>query len=294
MNKKKQSPSKGMLIIVFILMFIAFRTHQIAVQEKNQGISSDHYSSPHNFFQYLADLVGLGGFSSSSHGASNGNGPLSGQLGGINSAHQHNQDNLSVTGAAGIDGSDSGQQTNAADDSLGMNAEKNAEIMAANGSQNNAEDNPDNVNNNPGNNPDNNADNNSGDNSGTNAAMPSGNGLGNNSGGGPGDNTGGGPGDNPGGNSGSNSGGSASNLPTLNPIPSDNTVSPDIAQQNQQNASLASILAARQALVVPVQEQAQASKYQTVSSENIPAVSTNQVPSDLIEKVKSNQVAVTH
>jgi len=95
--------------------------------------------------------------------------------------------------------------------------------------------------------------------------------------------------------SGSNSGNTSgsmnqSNLPTINPIPTDNTVSQSIAQQNQKNDSLAALVANHQALVVPVQQQAQASKYQTVNSENIPAPSTDQAPTDAVQKMKSNQV----
>ena len=48
-----------MLIIVFILMFIAFRTHQDNTQEKNQGNIIGSLLLTTQFFQYPADLIGL-------------------------------------------------------------------------------------------------------------------------------------------------------------------------------------------------------------------------------------------
>jgi len=97
------------------------------------------------------------------------------------------------------------------------------------------------------------------------------------------------------GSSGDNSGNASqnsnqANLPTLNTIPSDTEVSQDIAQTNQHNAALEALLASRQQLVVPVQQQAQADKYQNVTTQNIQTPSTNQAPSDIVQKVQSRQL----
>jgi hypothetical protein len=82
------------------------------------------------------------------------------------------------------------------------------------------------------------------------------------------------------------------NLATINPIPSDTAVSQSVAQQNLQNAALDRLLTTRSALVIPVQQQAQALKYQYVDPNAIPAVSTNSAPADIVQKVKANQLSL--
>jgi len=143
-----------------------------------------------------------------------------------------------------------------------------------------------------------NAENSPGSDSGGPSAGTTGSSSSSNSGGSSTDNPGGNSGNNPGntfgGTLGSSSGGSVnpSDLPTINPIPSDDSVAKTIAQQNQQNTALSTLLATRQALVAPVQQQAQAAKYQTVNTQNIAPPSTNQAPGDIIEKVKLRELSL--
>ena len=194
------------------------------------------------------------------------------------------------------------------------NAEGNSEINAMTNSQDNGVitiiGNPDNptgddagssAGNNSGNNSANSPGNNPGNNPGTIPASGTGNNPGNEPGNGSADSSNGNSGNSSGDNNGNPSGGFSgststfldpANLPTINPIPSNSQISQSIAQQNQQGSSLANIVASRQALVVPVVQQAQATKYQTVDAQNIPAVSTNQAPSDIIQKVQEHQLSL--
>jgi len=82
-----------------------------------------------------------------------------------------------------------------------------------------------------------------------------------------------------------------SKLPTSNPPADDDTANHDIAAQNKNNDALNALLASRSALVLPVQQQAQASKFDTVDVNSLPtAPSSNPAPADIPAKVKSNQV----
>jgi hypothetical protein len=192
-------------------------------------------------------------------------------------------------------------ETNA-DQETGNIAENNPELNAENNQENDLENNPEN---NSESNMESNVESNAESNMGSNAEINAENNPGGNSG-----NLGNAPGCAPGCYAGCNPacatgcvpGCSAINtpppnllnLPTINPIPSDNAVSQSIAQQNQQSDALATLLATSQALVLPVRQQAQASKYRTINSQDIPAVSTNQAPADTVAKIKSNQAMVSH
>jgi len=230
------------------------------------------------------------------------------------------------TGPTAGQGTNSAQRGNNPGNSSEMNTENNS----GNNSEINAKNNPENNSgSNSGNTSGNTSGNNSGNTSGNNSGSNSGNNSGGNSGGYsgcvlgcyPGCNPGCDPeckpsvcnlgntsgnasGNNSGNTSGNNSGTNADqvpgnltsgsinqyNLPTINPIPTDAEVSQSIAQQNQNKDSLAALVANHQALVVSVQQQAEASKYQTVTAQSIPAASTNQAPDDAVQKIKSKQV----
>ena len=185
---------------------------------------------------------------------------------------------------------------NTPDTNATNNAETNTDTNAANNASSNAEQSiestgagsqGDNTQSNNGNNADNNAANNPAGNTELNATIGSGEGSSNN---GTGAATSGSD-QGTGGSSNNNSGsGSASDLPTINPIPTDDQAATSIAKQNQQNDSLTAELARRQALITPVQEQAQANKYQTIPpTTSIPTPSANPPPSDTAAKVQSKQ-----
>ena len=84
-----------------------------------------------------------------------------------------------------------------------------------------------------------------------------------------------------------------SNLPAINPIPSDNAASQSITQQNQQSDSLAALVASHQALAAQVRQSAEATKYQTVTSESIAPTDTTPAPQDIVDKIKSAPPADT-
>jgi len=166
------------------------------------------------------------------------------------------------------------------------NSETNSEILSGGGDVNNSENNAEN---NGTNNQGNNSENNAQNNAANNPNGPSGDATGGSSGDNSGDG-GSGSGDNS--NNNQNSPSNLPNpatLPTINPIPSDSSVGQSISTQNQQGESIAQELASRQAQVTPVQQQAQASKYQTISYQNIPTPSTAPTPSDIMAKVQSKQ-----
>jgi len=199
--------------------------------------------------------------------------------------------NLSIENAD--DGSKSLSENNSEDasgDNSESNSDNNSDINAGTnadqGTGNNSGDNSDaNATTNTDQGTGNNSGNNSGDNSGNNSGGGSGNGSG--------DNSGNNSGDNSGNNSGSNTGNNNQpNLPMINPIPSDNTVAQSIAQQNQQNDAQAALIQSRQELVAPVQQQAQAAKYQPVDPQNITQPSTDQPPADVQEKAMSHQLTL--
>ncbi len=322
MKKKNLLPIKWMLGILIILTAAVYWTTQ-QTQSKDHGIlpAASSFSSQNNFFQFLANMIGIRGQSASSSEASKENNipnqnepmptrehvPASGDVSPstLPSKTASNVEAPQGTEPIAEQGSNTAQEKNNAGNTPGINAENNSkntaqinseynsESSAGNNQENNsginaennpganAENNPWNVSEtNPENNPGNNSGDNSGNNPGTNADQIPWN-L----------NSGANAENNPGNLSGNNSGNiNQSNLPTINPIPSDSAVSQSIAQQNQQSDTLAALIAARQALVVPVQQQAEASKYQTVNSQSIPAPSTDQAPADAVAKMKSNQV----
>ena len=149
-------------------------------------------------------------------------------------------------------------------------SEINAENNAENSLQSNSENNPQN-----------------------NSEINSGNTLGSGIGSSSGNNSGYGPGDNSGNNTGKNTWiVDPSTLPTINPIPSDNQVSQNVAKQNQQNEALASLLAYREALVIPARHQAESTKYQIISTDNLPSATITAPSSDIVEKVKSRQISL--
>jgi hypothetical protein len=79
-----------------------------------------------------------------------------------------------------------------------------------------------------------------------------------------------------------------SNLPTINPIPSDAAVSQSVAQQNQQNSSLSTLVANQQTLATAIRQSAEATKYQTVTSESIAPANTTPASGDIVAKIKSH------
>jgi len=317
MNKKNKLPIKWMFGIIIILIAIACWTTQQA-QNKNQamGSATSNFFSQNNFLQFLGHLIGLQNLGNSSGGPFNANtsstqgsnaSPQGGNewnnagntLGGNNSSGAGK--NAGGTGAntEGITGTNAGQETGNIE---GYNAEQVTGNFLENTVSNetgNIESNPSEINaeNNPTSNTETstnqetenpsemNAENNPGANAETSQGNSFGGNLGNNSG-----NNSGNPSE---GNSGNSLGSlNAPNLPTINPILPNDVVSQNIAQQNQQTAALAAILKTRQALVAPVIQQAQASKYQTVTAQDIPAPSINPPSSDIVAKVKANQLSL--
>ena len=317
MRIKNKLPIKWMLGIVVILMLMANWTHHVSKRlALHHGSSS---TSQNSFVQFLEDLFGLGEPNSSSNNASqknnmqNGNNQNSGSMKGLNTADQRNPNSTSGDNGSASQRSGRDQGEDNAGNNPETNGENNSELNADDSSGNNpdfnaasssglnAENNPqDNSGNNPGTNaatnsenPGSNSDNNPGDNSGGNTGSGPGDNPGGNPGSGPGDNPGGNPGSGPGDNPGSPGGGPGGDqpvLPTINPIPSDDAVSQSVAKQNQQNDAAAALIASREALVVPVQQQAQASKYQAVNTQNTPAPSTDLPPADVEAKVQAKQV----
>ena len=256
------------------------------------------------------------------------NGQNPGQPGGANSANQQNLNSASAYGGSALQGqiiqrnNSSGANVNqetdelaeinaemkkddASDDKSDLFGEGNSELNSESNSELNAEsDRGDSsgygTDNNSGGNSQLNSDNNPGDNSGGNSENNSNNnsGSGDNSGGNSGNNSGDNSGGGAGGNSGNDSGNGSgnnnqNNLPMINHIPSDSSVSKSVALQNQQNNALAAVLATRQALTIPVQQEAQATKYQsTNSSAAIPSPSTDQPPPDVQAKALAHQLTL--
>jgi len=314
MKKKNQLPIKWIIGIVIALIVAVQWSHHASTNDSSPA--SSHISSQNDFFQFMASLFGMGGPNASSgeaakgHNASNQNSLNSPQTGGLNSADQQDQNSMNDASGSAMQGSAASQQGNHGENNSGGssegNSEMNAEDSSANNSENNSGLNAENTSsNNPASNSESNADqeqgnlaenppansdNNSGNNSGNSSNDNSENnpdqGTGNN----PTDNSGG-SGNNPGGNSGGNAPGSPNqnSFPVINPIPSDDTATQSIAQQNQHADALAAELSSRQALVAPVVQQAQATKYQSPTYNDIPTPTTTSPSADTIAKVQSKQ-----
>lgn len=312
MKKKNLSVVKWVLGILIFIMAALYSNYRIS---ENALMNNGSKAYVHRtFFQYLENLFGFLNFGGSSNNNLFNQNNLMLPNGGAQNKTSMNTSPGSLPNAMGLNtGASQGTKSPAgqgstAGNTSGINTANNAqgtmgnalggglESNTENNSGTNAESNSGtNAENNSGNNTQNNAENNSGnnptDNTGTSSDQGTGNQSSDNSGGNSGENSGNNSGSNSGDNSGNGSGNSnQNNLPTINPIPSDDQVSQSVTNQNQQNDNLAALLAQRQVLVAPVQQQAQASKYQTVNSQNIPAPSTNQPPQDVVAKMKSNQV----
>jgi len=317
MKKKNALPGMWMLGIILILLAIVFGTQQVS---KYMTMSTaSNVSSQNNFFTFLANMFGFGNQSSSSvdsakrnNNTPNQDGSMSTQgylpasgglspntlLNGSSSNMISSQEAASFAGQGSNANQEESNADNNSEDSSGTNTDQGTGDLAGSNSEMNADSFS-------GDNSELSADSNSSsssdDNSVSDANNNSQNNLGSNSeinspdtsGGSSGDTSGGSSGSPSGNSPGSNSGSSSQNgLPTLNPIPSDQTAQQNIALQNQQNDALSSILASRQALTAPVAQQAQAAKYQTPVSQDIPTPSTDQPPADVAAKAKSGKLTL--
>ena len=325
MKKKYLLPIKWMLGILIILIAVACWTNQ-QTQNNNHGVlsASSNLSSQNNFFQFLTNLLGIRSQNSPSGQESNGSNNSSNQNKTMPTQGNSPSSGNTATGSlisetASNAGASQGTELNAeqganSENSLGINAENNSEFNAENPSGMNAEDN---LGVNQGINADNpsevNAETNAESTAGENAETTQGNGPDNTSGNSPGGSSGGDSGNTPTGPgcyegcypqcspgcawdinpSSLNNPSNPSNspvYPTINPIPSNNAASQNIAQQNQQRDTLAALVAAQQELARQVLESAQASKYQTVTADSIPPVDTTPAPQDIVDKIKSGQL----
>jgi len=332
MKKKNSLPLKWVLLILLSLTAIVFCTNHIskniAVSSKSEFHSKN---SLLEFLENILGIFNLHfywGQGYAGNGSPGQNNHSSWGWGVFHWGNQQNPNSMNSPNAFQLNGHNSARNQNAAENNQDNNSYANSKNTSDQSSESNSEINAQvnsdlNPNNNPNNpsgdgqnngnnsnsstesganNPQGNAPMNADNNSGGNPGAPSGSYAGDNGGSGnnPGELSGGnsgaaGSGDNAGANnsSGDATGGSNQpNLQTINPIPTDAQVAASIAAQNQQALALNAILASRQALVAPVQEQAQASKYQTVAAENIPAPSTNTAPADVIQKVQAHQLAL--
>jgi len=308
MKKNEKLPIQWIIGIVVTLILMVHWTNPTSRNLTMYAVT--HISSYHNFFQFLTNILGFETTSSLSSENPKRNNLLMPNNPGLGQMQDASRQGLPYPNAlsAGNPSSmeaNSSQKENNASTKLEINDTNNSGKNALNNpvsnSTNNAETNADkgtgsmdnaelNAENNPQNNSEtnstNNADINSQNNSGDNTGYYSGNGPNNSSG----DNTG----NNSGGSSDNNSGASHQSnqpiLPTINPIPSNNQVSQSIAQQNQNINSLTALVASRQTLVIPVQQQAQMTKYQTINAQDIPPVSSSQAPSDVQQKIQSHQL----
>jgi len=75
-----------------------------------------------------------------------------------------------------------------------------------------------------------------------------------------------------------------------NPIPTDAEALQRIALQNQQKAGMYALLAARTALAARIQGAAEATKYETVVSQNIAPANTTPAPQDVVDQIKSHKL----
>jgi hypothetical protein len=317
MKKKNLLTIKWMLGILIILMAVAYWTNQ-QTPGKGRGLlpAASSVSSPNNFFQFLADFLGMGRQRSSSgelmpttqsqpsptrghdtrsvpkQVAKQESAEGESTSGEQPSAEQDNADNnpASNSESNANNGSGNGEEKRS-EINAENNPETNAEANPENNPQINAENNPEtNAETNPENNPQINAENNPGSNAETNPENNPGNNLGGSSGNSSGNNPGCIPQCFPECKPECISANTPSNLPTINPIPSNNAASQNIARQNQQSDTLAALEAANQALAAKVMQSAQATKYQTVSSDSIPPTDTTPAPQDIVDKIKSAQL----
>ena len=302
--KKKNSPITLMIGIVIFLVSTVFVSHQLTQSISLQKVSNN--APQGNFFQTLATIFGFQKMNFASNESPDGTHPSgqyassSQQLG--NGVSNHPNQNSFNSSAA--NGSTGGQdRTNAGNNSgdnadnnlpsgLISNAEYDNEKIIQNPSEINAENNS---NNNQGVNPDNGSENNNGNTGQNNAENNQGGSPDNYSGGNSGNMPEGASGNNPEGNTGNNPGAGSGGitqftLPTINPIPTDDSVSQSLTQHNQQNEALAALLATRKALVAPAQEQSQTTKNVAVNPQTIPAPVNNPPTEDLLQKLKSHQV----
>ena len=308
MNKKNRSLLKWALGAMLILALIPLANPQL-LKNLHMPTASD-LSSPGRFLSYLEDFFSLYFNSVSSDITSvelNLNallnlGHVPGEAGyvspstlpadaGLNGKASQGNNPSANQGANQEPNSLANSANNTNPEPATINSESNistnsetgssapsGDMNAGNGSQNNS------ANNSPGNS-DQGAGNqpgtSSGDNSGSNLASGSGT---NQGAGNSGDN-------NPNNSSGPSN---PNNLPTINPIPSDDTVSQSITQQNNQRDSMAELLAKRQALIAPIQEEAQNSKYQPVTAPSAPDPNAATVSADILEKFKSHKITINH
>jgi len=323
MKKKNKLPIKWILGILVILITVAYWTN-LQTQSKNQGIlsASSNFYSQNNFFQFLEHLIGMGSSNNSplseNENISNRYNPNLSQRKNPNTADQLHQNSIPAANPLGSGNSETNvnQETGNlsgtnVENNLGINAESNSEFNAENPSGINAENN---LGNNPEMNAETNAETNAESNAGENAETSQANGPDNTSGGISGGSTGGDSGNNSGNGLGCFEGcypqcspgcpwninpsaannpsnpSNPSNLPTINPIPSNDIASQSIAQQNKQNAALAALIAARQAIADQVRQAAEATKYQTVSSGSITPADTTPPNEDTVTKIKERQL----
>ena len=316
--KNKNSLLIKWILAIVVLIVIVFRTQQVSTYMAT--LPSSNISSSYTLFEFMEMFFGIGHpgalFNARSKQTADQN-PYVSILGKEGYGNGSNQGGLNSTGDNSLSesqGSNTYRKINGgsnnsanADNNLestignaegasagsnqGTNEQNNEEINSENNAQYNSENPSENGSGNSSDNP-------SQNNSENNAQMNAQNNLNNNSGPTSGGNSGNGSGNNSGGSSTDNSGSGPStatgnNYPTINPIPSDDTATQNIAKQNQQNITLATLLAARQALIAPIQEQAQTSKYQPVTSQSNPDTSTPMSP-DTLAKIKSNKIIISH
>lgn len=83
---------------------------------------------------------------------------------------------------------------------------------------------------------------------------------------------------------------STQNSTPINAPRTDAEVLQSIAQQNKNREKIAALLSANATITAQIRQQANAAKYETVNSQNIPAPDTTPVPAEILEKLKSNQL----
>ena len=292
--------------------FFQFLGHLIGIQSQNPSSGEAYNGSIASPASGRMPQGMLPGQTASNLEALQETNPITGQASNPENPSEINAQNNSGSNTeipSGINAENNAQ--NNPGNNQGNNTENNSEINAQSNQEFNAEANPEfnaeassginaenNAENNSGNNPQTNAENNAGANAEISGTGP----YDNNSGSSSADNSGGSPENGPTVAPGCvpqcfpqctpECNAKYANLDTINPIPSDTAVSQSVAQQNLQNSALNKLLTTRSALVIPVQQQAQALKYQYIDPSAIPAVSTNSAPADIVQKVKSNQLSL--
>ncbi len=321
MNKKNQLLIKWIVGTAIVLTTVGYGTYKTS--EYMAMPTASRVSLQNNFLQFLAYWIGIRNpdISFQENNLSDQNNPDFGQTKNAGGGNQQNPKTAANTSASQKNNPGNNPQETAESNTKSNNknnlenrseisAENNPESTAEYNAESNIENNSEiSTENNPGSNAEYNAESNIENNSeistennpGSNAEYNAESGIENNSEisteNNPGSNaeynaegnTGNNPGNNPGNNSGTGNI-DQTNLPTINPIPTDTEVSQTIASQNKQRYTLSALLAAHQALAAKVMQQAEATKYQTVTTQNIPAVSTNQPPADVVAKIKSTEI----